>query len=88
MMKKPKTIFAQRTVEDEPVFGHLKANLKYHSVSVRGLPAVTNEVGVALMAGNLGKLAKLIEQSPELMAKLVRWQFCLCTPKSKQLIKY
>ncbi|WP_434669517.1 transposase [Lacticaseibacillus rhamnosus] len=83
MRKKTKAIFAQRKIEDEPVFGHLKANLKFHRVSVRGLTAVTNEVGIALMAGNLGKLAKLTAQSPELMASLISWQFCLCAQKKR-----
>ncbi|WP_434758371.1 transposase [Lacticaseibacillus rhamnosus] len=85
--EKTKAIFAQRKIEDEPVFGHLKANLKFHRVSVRGLTAVTNEVGIALMARNLGKLAKLTAQSPELMASLISWQFCLCAQKSGQVIK-
>ena len=85
--EKTKAIFAQRKIEDEPVFGHLKANLKFHRVSVRGLTAVTNEVGIALMAGNLGKLAKLTAQSPELMASLISCQFCLCAQKSDQATK-
>ncbi|MCD0432901.1 transposase [Lacticaseibacillus paracasei subsp. paracasei] len=82
-----KAIFAQRKIEDEPVFSHLKADLKFVRVSIRGLSAVTNEVGIALMAGNLGKIAKMTAQLLELMAKLIRWQFCLCTQKSKQLLQ-
>ncbi|WP_424321392.1 IS1182 family transposase [Lacticaseibacillus chiayiensis] len=79
-----KTVFAQRKIEVEPVFGNLKANLDFHRASVRGLPAVTNEVGIALMAGNIGKLAKLTAQYPELMAKMIRWQLCLCALKLKK----
>ncbi|MCT3396382.1 transposase [Lentilactobacillus hilgardii] len=45
-------------MEDEPVFGNLKANLDFRRLAVRGLSAATNEIGIALMAGNLKKLAQ------------------------------
>ena len=51
-------IFAKRKIEDEPVFGNLKANLGFRRLAVRGLSAATNEIGIALMAGNLKKLAQ------------------------------
>lgn len=51
-------IFAKRKIEDESVFGNLKANLGFRRLAVRGLSAATNEIGIALMAGNLKKLAR------------------------------
>ncbi|SES38948.1 IS1182 family transposase, partial [Salisediminibacterium halotolerans] len=48
-------IYRQRKVDVEPVFGFLKANLRFTRMSVRGKDQVHNELGFALMAVNLRK---------------------------------
>lgn len=50
-------IYAKRKIDVEPVFGFLKANLGFTRFSVRGKERVKNEMGFALMAVNLRKLA-------------------------------
>lgn len=70
-------IYATRKVEVEPVFGNLKRNLRFTRASVRGLKPVSNELGIALMAGNLIKLTTLIENYPEILEDLLKWKsFC------------
>lgn len=64
-------IYATRKVEVEPVFGNLKRNLGFTRVSVRGLKPVSNELGIALMTGNLIKLSILIENYPEILEDLL-----------------
>lgn len=49
------TIYGQRKIDVEPVFGFLKAILDFTRFSVRGKPKVENEKGFALMAVNLRK---------------------------------
>ncbi|WPK13545.1 IS1182 family transposase [Lysinibacillus louembei] len=49
------TLYRQRKVDVEPVFGCLKANLGFTRFSVRGQSKVENEIGFALMAVNLRK---------------------------------
>ncbi|HJD99394.1 MAG TPA: transposase, partial [Levilactobacillus brevis] len=49
----------QRKIDVEPIFANLKAHLAFKRFSVRGLSATWNEVGIALMANNLIKLAKV-----------------------------
>lgn len=51
------TIYRQRKIDVEPVFGFLKANLGFTRFSVRGKAKVENEIGLALMAVNLRKYA-------------------------------
>ena len=51
------SIYRKRKVEVEPVFGFLKANLRFTRFSVRGKSRVENEMGLALMAVNLRKFA-------------------------------
>ncbi|MCR6105653.1 IS1182 family transposase [Salipaludibacillus agaradhaerens] len=48
-------IYGKRKVDVEPVFGFLKANLRFTRMSVRGKDKVQNEIGFALMAVNLRK---------------------------------
>jgi transposase len=48
-------IYGRRKVDVEPVFGNLKANLRFTRMSVRGNEKVENELGFALMAVNLRK---------------------------------
>lgn len=48
-------IYRQRKIDVEPVFGFLKANLRFTRFSVRGKSKVENEMGLALMAVNLRK---------------------------------
>ena len=51
-------IYRQRKIDVEPAFGFLKANLCFTRFSVRGTDKVRNEIGIALMAVNLRKLAR------------------------------
>ena len=48
-------IYRKRKIDVEPVFGFLKANLRFTRFSVRGKSKVENEMGLALMAVNLRK---------------------------------
>lgn len=48
-------LYRQRKIDVEPVFGFLKANLRFTRFSVRGKSKVDNEMGFALMAVNLRK---------------------------------
>lgn len=78
-------IFARRKIEDEPVFGNLKANMNFNRFTVRGKKAVNNEMGLVLMAGNLQKLTNQLSSNSELMQKFERFiAFCLRTQKYKQ----
>jgi len=53
------SVYAQRKTDVEPIFANLKAHLSFNRVSVRGLENVKVETGLALMANNLAKIAKL-----------------------------
>jgi transposase len=53
--EKTGSIYRQRKIDVEPVFGFLKANLSFTRFSVRGKSKVENEMGFALMAVNLRK---------------------------------
>ena len=55
--EKTSTLYRQRKIDVEPVFGFLKANLRFTRFSVRGKSKVENEMGLALMAVNLRKFA-------------------------------
>jgi transposase len=55
--EKTGSIYRQRKIDVEPVFGFLKANLGFTRFSVRGKSKVGNEIGLALMAVNLRKYA-------------------------------
>ena len=55
--EKTSSIYRQRKIDVEPVFGFLKANLHFTRFSVRGQSKVENEMGLALMAVNLRKFA-------------------------------
>lgn len=48
-------IYGKRKIDVEPVFGFLKANLRFTRFSVRGKEKVENELGFAFMAVNLRK---------------------------------
>mgnify|MGYP004577422213 CR=1 FL=1 len=48
-----RSIYRQRKIDVEPVFGFLKDNLHFIRFSVRGKSKVDNEMGLALMAVNL-----------------------------------
>ncbi|AWC39272.1 transposase [Bacillus cytotoxicus] len=45
--EKTSTIYRQRKIDVEPVFGFLKANLRFTRFSVRGKPKIENEMGLA-----------------------------------------
>jgi len=53
--EKTGAIYRQRKIDVEPVFGFLKANLRFTRFSVRGKSRVENEMGLALMAVNVRK---------------------------------
>ena len=53
--EKTGAIYRKRKIDVEPVFGFLKANLRFTRFSVRGKSKVENEIGLALMAVNLRK---------------------------------
>ena len=53
-----KNIYGQRKIDVESVFGNLKGNFAFHRVHVRGKEAVSNELGLMLMALNLTKMVK------------------------------
>lgn len=53
--EKTSAIYRKRKIDVEPVFGFLKANLRFARFSVRGKSKVENEMGFALMAVNLRK---------------------------------
>jgi transposase len=53
--EKTSSIYRKRKIDVEPVFGFLKANLRFTRFSVRGKSKVENEMGLALMAVNLRK---------------------------------
>lgn len=53
-----KDIYGQQKIDVESVFGNLKGNFAFHRVHVRGQAAVSNELGLMLMALNLTKMAK------------------------------
>jgi transposase len=53
--EKTSAIYRKRKIDVEPVFGFLKANLRFTRFSVRGKSKVENEMGLALMAVNLRK---------------------------------
>lgn len=50
------SIYGQRKIDVESVFGGLKACLGFKKFSVRGLEKVKREAGIALMAMNIRKL--------------------------------
>ncbi|SEQ43196.1 transposase, partial [Piscibacillus halophilus] len=52
-------LYGKRKVDVEPVFGFLKANLRFSRMSVRGKEKVKNELGFAFMAVNLRKFTTM-----------------------------
>ena len=55
-----RSIYSLRKTDVEPAFGNLKANLGFNRFHVRGIDKVHNEIGLALMATNLKKLALIL----------------------------
>ncbi|WP_353726726.1 IS1182 family transposase (plasmid) [Lactiplantibacillus plantarum] len=53
-------IYAQRKIDVEPIFGKMKASLRFHRFSVRGLDRVRKEAGIVIMALNIRKLVTLV----------------------------
>lgn len=51
-----KAIYDQRKIDVEPVFGFMKAILRFTRMSVRGMNKVKIELGFVLMALNIRKL--------------------------------
>ncbi|MDM5047436.1 IS1182 family transposase [Levilactobacillus brevis] len=56
-------IYAQRKIDVEPIFGKMKASLRFHRFSVRGLDRVRKEAGIVIMALNIQKLVTLVANS-------------------------
>ncbi|MCO6314598.1 transposase, partial [Staphylococcus epidermidis] len=54
---KTKTIYSQRKIDVEPVFGFMKAILGFTRMSVRGINKAKRELGFVLMALNIRKVA-------------------------------
>lgn len=48
--------YARRKIDVEPIFGKMKASLRFNRFSVRGLEKVKNEAGIVVMALNILKL--------------------------------
>ncbi|EOW9528324.1 IS1182 family transposase [Bacillus cytotoxicus] len=57
--EKTSTIYCKRKIDVEPVFGFLKANLRFTRFSVRGKSKVDNEMSLALMAVNVRKFTTI-----------------------------
>ena len=55
-------IYRRRKYDVEPVFGHMKRDFGVRRTHLRGQRAVENDVGLTLMALNLTKLGKMINQ--------------------------
>ncbi|OCW71096.1 hypothetical protein BBP13_12260 [Limosilactobacillus reuteri] len=53
---KTKTIYSQRKIDVEPVFGFIKAILGFTRMSVRGIDKAKRELGFVLMALNIRKV--------------------------------
>ena len=51
-----KTIYSQRKIDVEPVFGFMKAILGFTRMSVRGIIKAKRELGFVLMALNIRKV--------------------------------
>ena len=49
-------IYAQRKIEFESVFGHIKGNRRFHRFSLRGLIKVHIEFGIVAIAHNIVKV--------------------------------
>ena len=59
LSKEGSTIFAKRKIDVEPVFGQIKANLGFTRFNLRGKSKVKTDIGLALMANNMKKYAKI-----------------------------
>ena len=60
-----RSIYQQRKVDVETVFGNLKANLAFRRFSLRGRRKVKIEIGLALLAGNLRKFNRMMRTALE-----------------------
>ena len=67
--RKAKTIYSQRKIDVEPVFGFMKAILVFTRMSVRGLNKVKRELGFVLMALNI---RKVVAQRAEIIKKFIK----------------
>ncbi|WP_155729499.1 transposase, partial [Ligilactobacillus aviarius] len=57
-----KALYYQRKFDVEPVFGTLKASLRFTRFTVRGLPKVNRQMALVIMAWNMRKLTNKIVQ--------------------------
>lgn len=58
--KKTGKIYKNRKIDVEPVFGFLKANLRFNRFTLRGKIKAKIEMGLALMAVNLRKYTQRV----------------------------
>ena len=58
--KKTGKIYKNRKIDVEPVFGFLKANLRFNRFTFRGKIKAKIEMGLALMAVNLRKYTQRV----------------------------
>lgn len=83
-------IYKKRAIEPESVFGQLKSNSKYNRFRMFGLEKNEIDLGLAFIAHNLKKMAKMkakreknnLIQSPNSNI------FHLCSPKTEKIIEY
>ncbi len=66
---KTKHIYQKRKIDVESTFVNLKANLGFQRLSVRTQSKVECELGIALMAVNIRKLAKISARFRSLIRK-------------------
>ncbi|MBA7514992.1 hypothetical protein ES705_07950 [subsurface metagenome] len=54
---------SKRPIEPEAVFGQLKSNNKFSRFTLRGLPKVEIEFGLAAISHNLRKIARVVDKN-------------------------
>lgn len=54
--EKAGSVYRQRKIDIEPVFGNLKRNMKFDRFHVRGTQKISNELGLCFLAHNFSKL--------------------------------
>lgn len=59
LSKEGSAIYAQRKIDVEPVFEQIKAVLGFTQFNLRGKSKVKTDIGLALMANNMKKYAKI-----------------------------
>lgn len=68
--EKTGSIYRKRKIEVESVYGHLKAQLAFHRFHLRGKEGAKIDIGLALMALNLIKLATYMKEKVSKIEKI------------------